>query len=258
MNSYQLVDITKDETMFNNIVIGKKITTNDNMSKYYLYCQNEMSENPKEIYIRVPRLRLIYNMANQKYSMIKIPIYPNWETTEKFIEFIKNMEEEIFNTLNKKNEMSSLISKKNGLLLLKTKLQDNVKITSNLNKDVTLNDFKINGMIELVIRISYVWMKENKMGLSSQIYQIKYFAPPEQLDINFIDEHVVSHIVKTPSFQGPEAVAPTSLRPGGPPIHIMQPLPPKNVIPEQIGVRMVPSLKDLQGALKKLKPVEIL
>jgi hypothetical protein len=178
------------------------------MSKYYLYCQNEMSENPKEIYIRVPRLRLIYNMANQKYSMIKIPIYPNWETTEKFIEFIKNMEEEIFNTLNKKNEMSSLISKKNGLLLLKTKLQDNVKITSNLNKDVTLNDFKINGMIELVIRISYVWMKENKMGLSSQIYQIKYFAPPEQLDINFIDEHVVSHIVKTPSFQGPEAVAP--------------------------------------------------
>ena len=117
MNNYQLVDITKEETIFNHIVIGKKISTNDNMSKYYLYCQNEMSEVPKEIYIRVPRLRLIYNMANQKYSTIKIPIYPNWETTDKFVDFIKNMEEEIFNTLNKKNEMSSLISKKNGLLL---------------------------------------------------------------------------------------------------------------------------------------------
>jgi len=248
MNSYQLVDITKEETIFNNIVIGKKISTNDNMAKYYLYCQNEMSEVPKEIYIRVPRLRLIYNMANQKYSMIKIPIYPNWETTDKFVDFIKNMEEEIFNTLNKKNETSSLISKKNGLLLLKTKLPDNVKITSNLNKEVSLNDFKINGMIELVIRISCVWVKENKMGLSSQIYQIKYFAPPEQLDINFIDEPIPSQVVKIPSFQGP-------------PIHnipssISLPPPPKNVIPDQIGVRMVPSIKDLQGALKKLKRID--
>jgi hypothetical protein len=248
MNSYQLVDITKEETIFNNIVIGKKISTNDNMAKYYLYCQNEMSEVPKEIYIRVPRLRLIYNMANQKYSMIKIPIYPNWETTDKFVDFIKNMEEEIFNTLNKKNETSSLISKKNGLLLLKTKLPDNVKITSNLNKEVSLNDFKINGMIELVIRISCVWVKENKMGLSSQIYQIKYFAPPEQLDINFIDEPIPSQVVKIPSFQGP-------------PIHNMPssislPPPPKNVIPDQIGVRMVPSIKDLQGALKKLKRID--
>jgi hypothetical protein len=34
------------------------------------------------------------------------------------------------------------------------------------------------------------------------------------------------------------------------------PPPPKNVIPEQIGIRMVPSVKDLQGALKKLKRVE--
>ena len=240
MNSYQLVDITKEETIFNHIVIGKKISTNDNMAKYYLYCQNEMSEVPKEIYIRVPRLRLIYSMANQKYSMIKIPIYPNWETTDKFVDFIKNMEEEIFNTLNKKNETSSLISKKNGLVLLKTKLPDNVKITSNLNKEVTLNDFKINGTIELVIRISCVWVKENKMGLTSQIYQIKYFAPPEQLDINFIDEPISFH---------------------GPPIHsiplsISLPPPPKNVIPDQIGVRMVPSIKDLQGALKKLKRIE--
>ena len=242
MNSYQLVDITKEETIFNHIVIGKKISTNDNMAKYYLYCQNEMSEVPKEIYIRVPRLRLIYSMANQKYSMIKIPIYPNWETTDKFVDFIKNMEEEIFNTLNKKNDTTSLISKKNGLVLLKTKLPDNVKITSNLNKDVTLNDFKINGMIELVIRISCVWVKENKMGLSSQIYQIKYFAPPEQLDINFIDD-------------------PITLCVSGPPISIIPPTkplppPPKNVIPEQIGIRMVPSIKDLQGALKKLKRVE--
>ena len=249
MNSYQLVDITKEDSVFNHIVIGNKLSTIDSMSKYYLYCQNEMSEVPKEIYIRVPRLRLIYSMANQKYSMIKIPIYPNWETTDKFIDFIKNIEEEIFNTLNKKNERISIISKKNGLLLLKTKLPDNVKITSNLNKEVTLNDFKINGMIELVIRISCVWVKENKMGLTSQIYQIKYFAPPEQLDINFIDEPIASQIVKIPSFHGP-------------PIHniptsICLPPPPKNVIPDQIGVRIVPSVKDLQGALKKLKLIDI-
>jgi len=247
MNSYQLVDITKEDTIFNHIVIGKKISTNDSIAKYYLYCQNEMSEIPKDIYIRIPRLRLIYSMSNQKYSMIKIPIYPNWETTDKFIDFIKNMEEEIFNTLNKKIERTSLISKKNGLILLKTKLHDNVKITSNLNKEVTLDDFRINGSIDIVIRINCVWMKENKMGLSSQIYQIKYFAPPEQLDINFIDE-VVPPIIHTPIL-GPII---------GPPImqSHMKCSPPKNVLPEQIGVRMVPSVKDLQSALKKLKPVE--
>jgi hypothetical protein len=255
MNSYQLVDIMKDETIFKHIVIGKKISTNNSISKYYLYCQNEMNEVPKEIYIRIPRLRLIYNIANQKYSTIKIPIYPNWEITDKFVDFIKNIEEEIFNTLNKKKEMSSLISKKNGLLLLKTKLQDNVKITSNLNKEVTLNDFKINSSVDIVIHISYIWMKENKMGLSSQIYQIKYFAPPEQLDINFIDEPVILK-----SHPSEEVYNTFSVK--GPPIHIMPlpieclPPPPKKIVPEQIGIRMVPSIKDLQGALKKLKHVE--
>jgi hypothetical protein len=235
--SYHLVDITKEDTQYSEVVIGKKINL-DNMSKYYIYCKSNEMDDPKEIYIKVPKLRLIYNLANQKYSQVKIPIYPNWKNTDKFIDFIKKMEDEILSNISKKKEISSLVSKKNGLMFIKTRINDDLKITSNLNDKVTLNDFKLNGMIEMIIKINYVWVCEDKIGLSSQLYQIKYHAPPEQLDVDFIDE--VKPKINIPI--GPPIV--------GPPI-----IPPPNNVPEQIGIRMVPSIKDLQCALKKLKKV---
>jgi hypothetical protein len=238
--SYHLVDITKENTQFNEVVIGKKINL-DNISKYYIYCKSNDSDDPKEIYIKVPKVRLIYSLGNQKYNQIKVPIYPNWEITDKFIDFIKKMEEEILTSISKKKEISSLISKKNGLMFLKTRISDNLKITSNLNEKITLVDFKLNGMIEMIIKINYIWICDQKIGLSSQLYQIKYHAPPEQLDIDFIDD-----------------IKPNIIIPGPPLSNIIIPQPliiPSNNIPEQIGIRMVPSIKDLQGALKKLKKV---
>ena len=185
--------------------------------------------------------------------------------TDKFIEYIKNMEEEILSGMAKKREISSLISKRNGLLFLKTRVSDNIKITSNLKENVNLNDFKLNGMIDVIIKINYIWTNETKIGFSCQLYQIKYYAPPEQLDIDFIDEVVKPVIPLT----GPPLGPPLGGSPiYGPPLGSMPlggvPLggvpftgiPNKSIIPEQIGVRMVPSIKDLQGALKKLKPVE--
>ena len=49
---------------FDNIIIGRKIEGAD-IGKYYIYYYDM---EPKEIYLRLPRIRLIYNMDNYKYS----------------------------------------------------------------------------------------------------------------------------------------------------------------------------------------------
>lgn len=257
--SYYLLDFTnkKNDFDFDNLVIGRKIKMDQDSCKYYIYYQTESSETPKEIYIRLPNLRLIYNLANHKFNQVNIPIYPNWDMTEYFVDFIQTFEaniQECYQNKNIKKEFVSLISKKNLLRFIKTNLNDKVKITSNLDKEVTLNDFKINGQIDMVIKLSYIWCKGNKMGLSSQLYQIKYLAPPDQLDINFID----TEEKKKPNIPLPpmpnfllNSINMTSN------INQYQPSPQSQKIelPQQIGIRMVPSAKDLQKAIKGLKSI---
>jgi hypothetical protein len=181
-----LID-TNTDFNFDNIIIGKKIKQSDLSSRYYIYYQSEPNETPKEIYIKVPKTRLLYGLANHKYDQVNIPIYPNHDLTNKFIKFIKDFEDNIKECFQNKPNFNSLINKKkNHIELLKTNIT-NIKITSDMKKNITLEDFKINGLIELVIKISYIWNKDTKYGLSSHIYQIKYHAPPDQLNINFID-----------------------------------------------------------------------
>lgn len=263
--SYYLIDFTSKTNDFNfdNLIIGKKIKIDQDNAKYYIYYQNDQSDTPKEIYIRLPVIRLIYPMGNHKYNQILLPIYPNWEGTNRFIEFMKKLEQDIDECFSKKNikrEWVSLINKKNLLNFIKTNLNDNVKITSNVeNKKVTLADFKINGQIDLVIKLSYIWSKSNKMGLSSQIYQIKYLAPPEQLNINFIDPDIpkklfiqmppppISSINPSTNIPNPESIALKSMSMSG--------MVPAAELPPQIKLKMIPSMKDLQKAIKGLKPI---
>lgn len=257
--SYYLLDFTSKKNDFNfenNLVIGRKIKLDQDSSKYYIYYQSESSDTPKEIYWRLPNLRLIYNLANHKFNQVNIPIYPNWDMTDYFVDFVQTFEgniQECFQNKNIKKEFVSLISKKNLLKFIKTNLNDKVKITSNLERDITLNDFKINGQIDMVIKISYIWCKGNKMGLSSQLYQIKYIAPPDQLDINFIDTEVkkqyIPPVPPMPNFLM-NSINMTSN------INQIQTNQTNSSIelPPQIGIRVVPSIKDLQKAIKGLKP----
>lgn len=263
--SYYLIDFTKKSNDFNfdNVIIGKKIKLDQDSSKFYIYYQTNISENPKEIYIRLPVLRLIYNLANHKYSQLSIPIYPNWDATTKFINFIKKLEKDIESCFAKKfmkHEWSSLINKKNMMNFIKSNFNDSVKLTSNIDKtNITLDDFKINGEIDMVIKLSYIWIKSSKMGLSSQIYQIKYLATPQDLDIDFIDDDIIptNNITNIP----PPPPLPTTIF-----------APPKvenilikslnmsgiNVLPDmptQIKLKIVPSIKDLEKAIKELKPL---
>jgi len=236
--SYYLVDFTKKEQDFNfdNLIIGKKINGDSNYSKYYIYY--EENDIPSEIYIKLPKLRSIYSLSNYKFNSINLPIYPEYEMTSNFIEFIKDLEDNIIECFEKKNkEFSSLITKKKSLQFIKMNIQDNIKITSNTNKNITLNEFKVNSELEIVIKLSYIWANLTKIGLSSQIYQIKYYAPPEHLGINFIDpENIIKKII-------PEQII--NYQPTIP--------PPKPLQITQNNIVIRPSLLDINNALKSLK-----
>jgi hypothetical protein len=269
--SYYLINFTKiidiDDNIFNfdNIVIGKKLIF-ENISKYYLYYQDNINNEPREIYLKLPILRLIYSLSNSKYNQTSIPIYPTWQKTNTFINFILNLEENIFNffKLKKKNkdlEFSSLIKKKDNLYYIKTNINNIKKISSNINnKEIQLNDFKINSEIEIVIKISYIWHKENIIGLSSQLYQIKYHAPPEQLNIDFIDLQennitlplqIVPHIIPPPPPPPPPPLPTTSFQQHN---NILSSQIIHNAfLQENKIIKFVPSEEALKKALIKLK-----
>jgi hypothetical protein len=299
--SYYLIDFGSSKVDFNfdNLIIGRKIKSDTDNSKYYIYYQNEPNETPKEIFIRLPKLRLIYNLANQKFNQLNIPIYPNWEQTNNFIKFIQKLELDINDCFSNKKinkEWVSIINKKNTLNFIKTSIYENYKITSDIeNKNVSFDDFKLNGQIDVVIKLSYIWCKNNKIGLSSQLYQLKYFAPPDQLDINFIDPEEPKKSITIPSGVYKTLLDPQSK--AGAYLNNVPLLPPypfnnpfnnqfnnqlknneeiKHINPEELALKsfklsgntaislppqialnmnLVPNIKDLQKAIKGLKPV---
>ncbi len=191
--SYYILDFDKDTSIFdiNNIIIDNKIDY-DESYKFFIYYNDNI---PKELYIKLPKIRLTHNWTNIKYNQLKIRLTPNYNKIIEFIDFINNLENLIINhkSFNKKKlklEHNSLITKEKNINYFKTYYQeDKTKIISNIkDKKIKITDFKINAEIQMVIKLSYIWQKNNKFGLSCQLYQIKYFAPPDDIDIDFFDE----------------------------------------------------------------------
>jgi hypothetical protein len=133
--SYYLVDFTKKDPEFNfdNLIIGKKINTDQKYSKYYIYY--EENNTASEIYIKLPKIRNIFNLSNHKFNSLNLPIYPEFDGTNVFITFIKNLENNILECFKKKNkEFVSLINKKESLQFIRMNIFDKINITSNTNK----------------------------------------------------------------------------------------------------------------------------
>jgi len=242
--SYYLIDFTKKEQEFNfdNLIIGKKINSDLNYSKYNIYY--EENNTASEIYIKLPKIRSIYNLANYKFNSLNLAIYPEFDATDKFITFIQDLENDIIDNFKKKNrEFISLITKKKSLQFIKLGVHDKIKITSNTDKTITINEFQTNCQLEIVMKLSHVWANPTKIGVSSQIYQIKYYAPPEQLEINFID----TDIVRPPKKIVYEPVVSNYYEP------IIKPQVPVT----QTNIVIRPSLLDINNALKSLKKKSI-
>ena len=167
------------------LVIDSKIEFGQNVYKYGLYYINEDAE---DIYIKSPKIRILYDWNNMKYNQLKIRITPRYDKTNEFIKFIKAFEKNLSKNKIFKNqniELCSILFKKEDNYYIKIYYKDeNLQITSNNNKQYKINDFKANSEIQLVIKVNGIWQKNDKYGLSIEIYQIKYFPC---LTNNFID-----------------------------------------------------------------------
>lgn len=226
--SYHLFDSTNINSInFDNLLIGKKISFDD-MAKYYIYFIED-NNTPKEIYIKIPKVRLIYNIFNTKYKQISLPLYPLWNNIIDIIKFIKYLEQSIFDAFSNYNdlELTSIIHKKNNI--------DCIRV--NINDSIMIPDVKINSEYEFVIKISYIWRKNNKIGLDSELYQINYFGTPKQNNINFFTKsQPSSNPVKIPEIKNQEVKNNNT----------------KNN-PKNLPTIMIPTLSDLVNMKSKLK-----
>ena len=240
-NNENIINFNKE-----NIIFGNKISSDDKIARYYMYYNDSGS---KEIYLKLSKIRMIFNnFVNQKYSQINIPIYPLYSNTEKDIQFIHNIEEVINESFNTKSKFTSLLSEKKSLVFIRMSMKKEPKITSTLKHDISFADFKSNGEIEMVVKLSYVWFnKTNKtFGLSCQLSQIKYYGLPEQLYVDFIDEPVKNIFIPPPPpmlsmTKTPEVIFKNSLAQSG--------------LTSDSITKKIPSQKELMDALKKLKKI---
>lgn len=215
--SYFLINLENEFDFENfkieNLIIDSCIDSDSDNKKYLLYYIDDTI--PKEIYIKLPKIRLISDWTHIKYNQLKIRITPKYDKTDRIIKFINLLEETIKSNKKfvkkTKLEFISLLIKEETYYFKtffqenKTKISsnlynENIKIISNLNNEnIKITDFKNNGEIQMVLKINNIWHKNNKYGLSSQLYQIKYFVPPEILNIDFIDDEVpIKQVVTQP------------------------------------------------------------
>ena len=156
--SYHLIDFNDNiEFDYDNILIGKKISNDEDTAKYYMYY---VIDSPKELYIKLPKIRYIYNLVNYKYNQLNIPLYPLWDKLSKFLKFIKELETNIFSVFENKIsncELSNLIYKKNQISFMKINVFEKFKLYDNNNKEITFNDIKINSEIEVIVKINFIW-----------------------------------------------------------------------------------------------------
>jgi hypothetical protein len=221
--SYHLIDFNDNiEFDYDNILIGKKISNDEDTSKYYMYY---VIDSPKELYIKLPKIRYIYNLVNYKYNQLNIPLYPLWDKLSKFLKFIKELETNIFSVFENKIsncELSNLIYKKNQISFMKINVFEKFKLYDNNNKEITFNDIKINSEIEVIVKINFIWNKNNKIGLSCNLIQINNIQSPEYFN-------------NSKNIQPTKNISSTNI------------LPTKNIS------RFVPSVNDLTNALLKIK-----
>ena len=181
--SYYLIDIDT-EIDFTKIIIGEPVYINDELQKIYIYY---LDDKPKEILIKIPPVRLIYNYKNLKYNQIKLPIYPNWDKTIKFIKLLKKIEKFIKSNIKSDHgEFINSVEKNQNISSIKLNINPDIKISSLIN--TTLNELKPNSEVECIINISYIWLKKSSYGISLSCYQLKYTPKIDESNVDFFDD----------------------------------------------------------------------
>lgn len=178
--SYYIYDF-KNEFDFDKLIITKQITIDNNIFRYNLYYLDDV---PKDLFIKLPSIRLIYNYNNLKYSQIKLPLFPQYDKTLKFLSFFKKLQKIIKEKLQINKIFTNSIEKKDNLKLIK------------LNISSEFKNFKTNGELNGLINICYVWENENSYGISLGLSRFDYTPKVENFNDLFIDEIKINTIPK--------------------------------------------------------------
>ena len=171
MNTIIDIDNYKDE--LKNIILSKKIS-NDSSSKYMIY---STKSNLSNVIIKIPSIRLLYNYSSQLYNQINFPLNPTYSKTKKFIELISNLENVLQELLNRpKLEWVTNIKKIKNIKYIKLNYfsGNDIKIITQNSNIVDVKDFEAGAEVELIVHLSHLWVKDNKVGINYDICQIKY------------------------------------------------------------------------------------
>jgi hypothetical protein len=191
--SYYLYDF-EEEFNYDKLIIGNKIKLENNGYRYYIYY---LDNTPKDFYIKLPSIKLIYSYKNNKYNQIKIPLYPMYDKTEKLVIFLKKLKKKIKEITDTNKKYSKSVEKKENLKLLKINISNDFKVTYK-NEKIDIKEVKTTSEIYGIINIPYIWENDNSYGLSLNATKIIYIPKIEDSDVNFIDDNIIvqSEIIK--------------------------------------------------------------
>ena len=128
--------------------------------------------------INIPELLLIYDLNENDFKTINIPLYPNYGVIGEFIKKVKTFERKIKHMIKKKNPelkfVSSIHNKEGEKRYLRCKFNDElIKQSSNLD-EINLFDFKKDGSIKGSIKLPFVWIHDGKFGVYYLLSIIRY------------------------------------------------------------------------------------
>jgi len=167
-----------------NIKIDSMFKLENGSKRSFLYIINS-KEKLCLLFIKTSRLRLIYDLKLSEYGTAKLPLYPYFKETKAFVKIIKALEKKIKKHFQGKGEFVSCLNlKKNSLKTIKLNFKKNLFIKSVLG-NVSINDVNQDGQLKLMIKIPYVWFRDDKYGLSLIVEQAKYYPSPTDLEIDF-------------------------------------------------------------------------
>ena len=185
------VNIINFDVELENIILSKNISndSNGNSAKYNIYSfKNDKLQN---VLLSIPPIRLIYGYSNQIYNQINFPLNPTYSKTKTFNKLIASLEDKLQELLNKpKLEWITNLKKIKNVKSIKLNYygKSNVKIISKDIGITDIKDFSADSEVEIMVHLSHLWIKDNKVGISYNITHIKYNSLQDMLDFDCFEK----------------------------------------------------------------------
>lgn len=192
--NYYIVDCNNKniEFKFDSIILDDNIPISENRLKSIIYYSEVIDGKKylKDLYIKTPKIRLEYDLVNNKFNQLKLKLFNKYNNNFNFIKFMDDLQNNITERKKYKNknlEFTNIFTKEKNTTYIKLYFNENLKITSDNNKNYNISDLRANCEIQLVFKLTHLWENNIKYGLSANISQIHYYAPIYEHQLNFFN-----------------------------------------------------------------------